>query len=62
MDIGRGVNDSVDVYKKNLAQLVVAAFLFDVLSLLSLSILMGPLAGGWCLMTVNALRREDRQS
>jgi len=39
---------------------VVAAFIFDLLSLVSLTILMGPLLGGWALMTVNAIRREDK--
>ncbi len=60
MDIGRCLNESLEVYKRNLAQLVVAAFLFELLSVLSLSILMGPLAGGWSLMTINALRRKDK--
>lgn len=60
MDIGRCFNDAIDVYKRNVAQLVVAAFLFEVLTLLSLTILAGPLAAGWSLMTVNAMRREDK--
>ncbi len=60
MDIGRCFNEALEVYKKNLAQLVVGAFLFELLSLLSLTILIGPLAGGWALMTINALRRPDK--
>lgn len=60
MDIGRCMNEALDVYKRNLAQLVVAAFLYQLLSILSLSILTGPLAGGWSLMTINALRRKDK--
>ena len=44
MDIGRCMNEALDVYKRNLAQLVVAAFLYQLLSILSLSILTGPLA------------------
>ncbi len=60
MDIGRCFNEALEVYKRNLAQLVVAAFVFDFLSLVSLTILMGPLMGGWCLMTVNAIRRKDK--
>ena len=60
MNIGRCFNEALEVYQKNLAQLVVAAFLFDVLSVLSLTVLIGPLAGGWALMTINALRRPDK--
>jgi hypothetical protein len=30
MDIGRCLNEALEVYKKNLAQLVVAAFVFEV--------------------------------
>ena len=56
MDIGRCLNEALDVYKKNLVPLVIAALLLEVLSLLSLSILTGPLTGGWCLMTIKALR------
>jgi len=51
----------LEVYKKNLWQLVLGAILFEVLSLLSLTIMIGPLAGGWCLLTINALRRPDKR-
>ena len=61
MDIGRCFNEALDVYKRNLWQLVLGALLFEVLSLVSLTILIGPLAGGWALMAVNALRRPDRR-
>jgi hypothetical protein len=61
MDIGRCFNEALEVYKKNLVQLVLGALLFEVLGVLSLTILIGPLAGGWCLMTVNALRRKDKR-
>ena len=60
MDIGRCFNEALEVYKRNLAQLVVAAFLTTLLSLLSLTILTGPLVGGWCLMTINAIRSENK--
>ena len=40
MDIGRCVNEAIDVYKKNLAQLVVAAFLLQVLSRLLLIVVL----------------------
>lgn len=61
MDIGRCFNEALDVYKKNLWPLVLGAMLFEVLFLLSLTILAGPLIGGWSLMTINALRRKDRR-
>lgn len=50
MDVGRCFNEAIEVYKKNLVPLVLGAFLFEVLSFLSLTILIGPLAGGWSLM------------
>ena len=61
MDIGRCFNEALDVYKKNLWPLVLGALLFEVLFLCSLTILAGPLIGGWSLMTINALRRKDRR-
>jgi hypothetical protein len=60
MDIGRCVNDAIAVYKKNWLILFLAAFLYNLLSLLSAFILCGPLAGGVCLMTLRALRRENQ--
>lgn len=60
MDIGRSVNDALNVYKKNWLVLVLAAILFDVLCIVSLLILAGPLCGGFSKMTLSALRREDR--
>ena len=35
--------------------------MFQVLAMVSLSVLIGPLAGGWCLLTINALRRPDKR-
>lgn len=60
LDIGRCVNDAVEVYKKNWLVLVLAAIIFDVLSLITLLILAGPLSGGYAKMVLNAHRREDR--
>jgi hypothetical protein len=62
MDIGRCFNDAIAVYKKNWLILVLAAFLYEVLSLVSLLILCGPLTGGAALMTLRAMRREDKWS
>jgi len=60
LDIGRCFNEAIAVYKENFLILFVAAILFQILSGLSLFILCGPLEGGVCLMTLNALRRNDR--
>jgi uncharacterized membrane protein len=61
MDIGRCLNEALEVYKKNFWQLVLGALVFQVLAMVSLSVLIGPLAGGWCLLTINALRRPDKR-
>ncbi len=61
MDIGRCFNEALEVYKKNLWTLVLGALLLEVLITLSLTILAGPLIGGWSLMTINALRRPDKR-
>ncbi len=61
MDIGQCVNQALEVYKRNLGQLVLAAIVTEVLILVSLTILAGPLIGGWSVLTVAALRREDRR-
>lgn len=60
MDIGRCVNDAIDVYKKNWLVLVLAALILDVLILVTVLILAGPLSGGVAKMSLNALRREDK--
>ena len=60
MNIGRCFNEAIEVYKRNFVQLVVAAFLFELLTLVSLTLLAGPLAGGFALMTLNAIRRDDK--
>jgi hypothetical protein len=60
MNIGRCVNDAIEVYKKNWLVLVLASIILNVLMLVTLLILAGPLCGGFSKMTLNALRREDR--
>ena len=40
---------------------MLGTLLFEVLLLLSLTVLAGSLIGGWSLMTINALRREDKR-
>lgn len=60
MDVGRCFRDAFDIYKQNLAVLVVAAFLYDLLGLISLLILVGPLTGGMAIMTLRAVRSKSR--
>jgi predicted Ser/Thr protein kinase len=61
LDLDRCFREAIAVYKKNLLILVLAAFLFHVLSLFSVFVLCGPLLGGICLMTIRAMRREDKR-
>jgi hypothetical protein len=61
LDIGRCFADAADVYRRNFWPLVGAAILFDLLSLFTLFVLAGPLCGGWCILTLNALSRPDRK-
>lgn len=60
MDIGRAFNDAVEVYKKNWLILFLAACLLEILGLLTLLILFGPLYGGVCRMLLGAMQREDK--
>lgn len=61
MDVGRCVNDAIELFQRNWLILIVAAILFDVLTLFSLLILAGPLYGGICLMLLRACQRESKQ-
>ena len=61
IDLGRCFNEAIDVFKKNWFHLIVAAFLFELLSLCTLFILCGPLCGGIYLMCINALSTPDRR-
>ena len=54
--------DAMKLYKQNLVILVVAAFLFDIISVFTLLILAAPLWGGLAIMMINARRRPDRPS
>lgn len=62
MDIGRCFREAFEIYKKNLAVLVVAAFLLDVLGIVTLLILIGPLSGGLSLMTLRAVRSTTQHA
>jgi hypothetical protein len=61
LDIGRCVNDALEVYKKNWLILAVAALVFNFLTVFSLLILTGPIYGGICFMLLKAFEREDKK-
>ena len=61
LDVGRCLADAADVYRRNFWPLVGAAVLFDLLSVVTLFVLAGPLCGGWCVLALNALSRPDRK-
>jgi len=61
LDIGRCFSDAADVYKKNVLIAVLATLVFQLLSLFSLLILLAPLYGGYCMMMLNATRKEDKK-
>src|SRR3954462_6819082 len=61
LDFSRCLADAGAVYWRNVGGLIGAALLTDLLSVVSLGVLAGPLYGGWCLMTLDALTRPDRK-
>src|SRR5256885_13749995 len=61
LDIGRCFNDALEVFKKNAHLLILAAILFEMLSLFSLFILCGPLCGGVYLMALAALSHPQKK-
>jgi len=61
LDVGRCFAAAWEVYRKNFWTLVAAAIVFDLLSLVTILVLAGPLCGGWCVLTLNALSRPDRK-
>jgi uncharacterized membrane protein len=62
LDLGRCLNEALDVYKRNFLTFLLAAVLFSLMSLFSLFVLAGPLWGGVVLMTLNAMRHPDRKA
>jgi hypothetical protein len=61
-DIGECFNAALEVYRKNVVVLVFATFVFELFSVLTLLILSGAMSGGYFLMMLNAMRREDRKA
>jgi hypothetical protein len=62
LDLGRCLNETVDVYKRNFITFLIASILVSLMSLFSLFVLAGPLFGGALLMSLNALRDPDRKA
>jgi uncharacterized membrane protein len=60
LNIGQCFNDALAVYKASFLALFLAAIVFELLSLLTLLVLCGPLTGGVSLMMLRALRQPDR--
>jgi len=61
LDIGKCFIDAWEVYKVNILMLLLSALIFQVISLFTLLILSGPLFGGYCFMTMNAMRKADKK-
>ncbi len=61
LDIGRCLNDAMEAYKRNFLVFLVAAILFDLLTICSLLILAGPLWGGSAIMSLNTLRDPNHK-
>ncbi len=61
MDIGKCFREATEIYQRNLLVLVATAVIYDLLSIVSLLILLGPLTGGICLQSLRAVRSKDQQ-
>jgi hypothetical protein len=61
LDISKCFTDALEVYKVNILMLLLSVLIFQAISLFTLLILAGPLFGGYCLMAMNAMRREDKK-
>ncbi len=62
LDLGRCLNDAMEVYRKNVLTFILAVILFDLLSIGSLLVLAGPLMGGMILMSLNAMRDPEHKA
>ncbi|MFA5068530.1 MAG: hypothetical protein WC300_01465 [Candidatus Omnitrophota bacterium] len=61
LDIKRCFVEAFDVYKVNIPMLLLATLVFQLLSLFTLLILSGPLFGGYCYMTLKAMRSQEKK-
>ena len=58
MDIGKSIQESLDLYMKNFATLFVAGLVATLLSAVTLGILAGPLFGGFIILCLKLLKGE----
>jgi hypothetical protein len=58
MDLGKNVQQSIDLYLKNFATLFIAGFLASLLSFVTIGILAGPLLGGYIILIKKIKRGE----
>ena len=61
-EFGSCIGDALDLYSQNFLPLLLASVLYNLLSVISLGILAGPLWGGIALMTLRALQRADHKA
>jgi hypothetical protein len=61
INVRRCFDEAVDIYKSNAITLIAANFIFIALSIISLTILTGPLWGGYCLMLLKGFRGKNNK-
>jgi hypothetical protein len=61
LDIGKCFADAWSVYKVNILMVLLATIIFQLISLFTVLILSGPIFGGYCLMMINAMRKQDKK-
>lgn len=62
LDLGRCLNDAMEVYRKNFLTFLLAGIVFDLLAVCSLLVLAWPLMGGMVLMCLKAMRDPEHQA
>ena len=61
MDIGKGISQSFDLYRKNVGVLLAAGFLTMIISCVTIGILAGPLFGGLLILCRKLLKGEKAE-
>ena len=59
MDIGKSIQESINLYRQNFSTLLLATFIVFVGSALTIGILSGPLVGGLLLLCLKLMRGEQ---
>ncbi len=60
-DIANCFSDAMEVYRRNFWLLTAAWIVTDILILFSLFILIGPLMGGWVVLSMRAMQSDDKR-